>query len=74
MASIATLIDYCPKCDSYFSSNVKCPVCGNELESRALINLTELRTVMQKLQTPEGIVNLLESFKTWVNLDETRTA
>jgi len=74
MGSIATLVYYCPKCDSYFSSNVKCPVCGNELESRALINLTELRTVMQKLQTPEGIVNLLESFKTWVNLDETRTA
>lgn len=62
---IATLVYYCAKCDNYFTLPGKCP-CGNEREARAVINLYELRTVMQKFQTPEGIVNLLESFKAWV--------
>ena len=67
MAKIATLIYYCVKCDSYFGSNGNlCPVCGNELETKAIINLNELGRVMQELQTPQGIINLLESFKSWV--------
>jgi len=67
VARIAILIHYCAKCNEYFQSDDNvCPVCSGEVESRAVINLDELRKVMQELQTPQGIVNLLESFKDWV--------
>lgn len=67
MAKIATLVHYCTECDRYFASSVDwCTMCGKGLEGRAVVNLNELARVMQGLQTPQGVVNLLESFKTWV--------
>ena len=64
---IATLIYYCAKCDAYFAAPGECPVCGNVTETKAVINLYELKAVMRKFETPEGLVNLMESFKAWVN-------
>ncbi len=66
MGKVATLIYYCPKCDAYFGSVGNCPVCNTELKEKAVINVYELQQLMAKLQTPQGIVNLLESFSGWI--------
>lgn len=66
MSRIATLIYCCPKCDSVFGSPGKCPVCETGLETKAAINVYELQQLIAKMATPEGVVNLMESFKDWI--------
>lgn len=67
MGKIATLVHHCSKCNNYFNSEVGiCPKCKFGLEAVAVINCYELQQLMAKLQTPQGIVNLLESFRSWV--------
>lgn len=66
MSKIATLIYQCPKCHDFFGSPGECPVCGMELEAKAAINVYELQQLIAKLATPEGVVNLMESFKDWM--------
>jgi ribosomal protein L37AE/L43A len=66
MSRIATLIYQCPKCRGFFGSPGACPVCGTGLETKAAINVYELQQLIAKMATPEGLTNLLESFKEWV--------
>jgi len=66
MSRIATLIYQCPKCCHLFGSPGECPVCGTGLETKAAINVYELQQLIAKLATPEGVVNLMESFKDWM--------
>lgn len=66
MSRIATLVYRCLDCGSFFGSPGKCPVCKTELEPVAAINVYELQQLIAKMATPEGVVNLVESFKEWV--------
>jgi len=66
MSRIATLIYQCPKCHDFFSSPGVCPVCFTDLEPKAAINVYELEQLIAKMATPEGVVNLVESFKEWM--------
>ena len=80
MGKIATLIQYCSRCDSYFSPEMglgkrtgfgvrHCPNCGDELTPVAAVNAYELKQLIAKLSTPEGIVNLLENLRNWIEGD-----
>jgi len=64
--AIAKLVYYCPKCDGYFSESGNCPVCQSELGEKALINITELRLLIQKMATPEGVTKMLTRLKAWL--------
>lgn len=67
MGKIATLIQYCSRCNSYFSPEVEhCPNCGDELSPVAVVNAYELKQLITKLSTPKGVVNLLENFRNWI--------
>lgn len=69
MSRIATLLYYCPKCDEFFSSPgvfSECSICQSDLIPKAVINVYELQQLIAKLATPEGLTNLLESFRDWV--------
>lgn len=67
MGKIATLITYCTRCHDFFEPELDlCPNCGQQLEPRALVNAYELKQLITKLSTPEGIVNLLENFRKWI--------
>lgn len=63
---IATLIYYCSKCNSYFSSPGNCPVCQSDLEAKAAVNAYELGQLIKHLSTPEGITKALNSVKRWL--------
>lgn len=63
---IAKLIYYCPKCDSFFSQPGNCPGCQSELETKAAINAYELKHLIEKLSTPEGIVKIMTGLKAYL--------
>lgn len=64
---VAGLIKYCPKCDEYYRKEESvCPVCGNDLEERAVVFIDELKKLFDELATPRGLVNLLGSFREWI--------
>ena len=63
---IAKVIKYCPRCNDYYEGGSLCLICQSPLEDVAIVNANELALLIGKLSTPEGIVNLLQSFKEWV--------
>lgn len=74
MGKIATLVYHCSKCDDYFNQPGNCPVCSafpyllqqQLLEEAVVINAYELRQLIKKMATPEGVALLLTKFKEWL--------
>ena len=64
--AIATLVYYCSKCDIYQFQPGICPVCHSMLDTKALIDAYELKQLIHKLTTPEGIVRLVTALKAWL--------
>ena len=55
---IAVKVWQCPVCEGIYAQGIPCP-CGSFTEEKVLINLYDLRKLVENLFTPDGIVATL---------------